>query len=617
MYLSSTVQISTDELQEITSWSDAEANQSVTFKTSASTTGATCTNRGIGRATRKTLEAHQANFSLDGLRFHFGKLKQYTNPTGGALDKIPLNDKVHTALFYAQWDAFDVPTTPLDCETVLCNEPAKQRPLFLRKKAQYHVADHLLGIGKKAYWTGSTGKSTTLLGLDIDDHESPNEADVQAHSQQALQLFIELTGLNPVPCKSPRGINAFLICNKGPLTTHGTNETWHSIIRQVNAEANRRGLLAKLECKGKARIFSKERQYCGVQFKDPLYATNPSDDHLHEFWEKLEASPVSGARLHDLLSTLENEAHCTESEEKANAPASPLAASITADELLPVYKGNWAKQCREWAINGLPCHDSMTPVVLHMAKWLYFVELWEINENDRVEQVVNLLTNFCFAKHNGYITRLTNNQEEDVRSHIGRIVKSSIAGTSDQGKAIFAKLQSQRHMKLVPLMQGMSSSFPSFSSVTSIQCCSVLDQQWKPAPEYWRDRAEKWIYEPDDTALPDALDARIRGYYAKRAIGLNKPSLVKIRRFLNHLRANSGEARVGIKSLKKMGFTSDHTRQHIKHLEEMGLIVIGDYSPVAGVSRSFRLIREARDLLLGADDAQVPVTPDTSDTFAM
>ena len=171
----------------------------------------------------------------------------------------------------------------------------------------------------------------------------------------------------------------------------------------------------------------------------------------------------------------------------------------------------------------LLAYDPLTPVVLHMAKWLYFVEMWEINESDRVEQVADLLTKFCFAKHNGYITRLTNNQEEDVRSHIRRLIKSSIAGTSDQGKAIFAKLQSQQHMKLVPLMQG-SSSFPSFSSVTSIQCCSVLDGQWKPAPEYWRDRAEKWIYEPDDTALPDELDARIRGYYSKRGIGLNKPS---------------------------------------------------------------------------------------------
>ena len=426
---------------------------------------------------------------------------------------------------------------------------------------------------------------------------------MQVNSEQTLQLFIELTGLNPVPCKSPRGINAFLICNKWPLRTHGINETWHSIVRSVNAEATRRMLVAKLECKGKARIFSKDRQYCGVQFKDPFYALNPTDDQLHEFWEKLEASPVSGAKLHDLLTTLVNDAHYTEAA-KVEVPASPQAATITADELLPVYKGNWAKKCRDWAINGLPCHDSMTPVVLHMAKWLYFVELSEVNETDRFEQVADLLTNFCFTKHNGYITRLNNHQEEDVRSHIGRIVKSSIAGTSDQGKAIFATLQSQRHMKLVPLMQD-SSSFPSSSPVTSIQCCSVLDGQWKPAPEYWRDRAEKWIYEPDDTPLPDALNARMRGYYAKRRIGLNKPSLVKIRRFLNHLRANSGEARLGIESLKKMGFTSDHARQHIKHLEEMGLIVIGDYSPVAGVSRSFRLIREARDLLLGADDADI------------
>ena len=294
MYLSPNVQISTDDLQEITSWSEAEANQSVTLKTSASTTGATCTNRGIGRATKKSLASRQADFSLKGLRFHFGKLHQYTNPTGGALDKIPLNNKEWSTNYYAQFEDYPVhDPIPFD-DLAPWREPVQQtkQRIYLRKKAQYHVADHLLGIGKKADWTGSTGKST-LLGLDIDDHESPNEADVQANSEQALQLFVELTGLTPVSCKSPRGINAFLICHKWPLTTHGINETWHSIVRSVNAEATRRGLVARLECKGKARIFSKDRQYCGVQFKDPFYALNPIDDQLHEFWDNLEASPVS------------------------------------------------------------------------------------------------------------------------------------------------------------------------------------------------------------------------------------------------------------------------------------------------------------------------------------
>src|SRR5690242_15996878 len=113
--------------------------------------------RSIHRATKTSLATHGAKFSLDGLKFHFGKLKLYTNPTGGALDKIPMNTKAHTAAYYAQFEVFRAKKLS---EPGPWQEQHKPRPLYLRKKAQYQVADHLLGIGKKAYWTGSTGPST-------------------------------------------------------------------------------------------------------------------------------------------------------------------------------------------------------------------------------------------------------------------------------------------------------------------------------------------------------------------------------------------------------------------------------------------------------------------------
>ena len=536
----------------------------------------------IHRATKATLALHHANFSLDGLKFHFDRLAQYSNPTGGGLDKIPLNTKAHTSAYFRQFDN-DTGANPTFFEPAPWQDAQKQKPIFLRKKAQYQVADHLLGIGKKAYWTGSTGQST-LLGLDIDDHDSQNEAEVQANSEQALQLFVELTGLNPVPCKSSGGINAFLLCHKNGMNTQFTNETWHSVVRLVNAEARRRGLVAILECKGKARIFNNKQEYCGVQFKDPMYAANPNDEQIHAFWKELESTPVSAIHLHDLMTQLENK---TKGAEPKTTKELVQVSGVSEDDLLRTYKGNWAKECRAWAINGLPCHDSLSKVVAELAKWLLFVELGEVAESDRVQQVADLLYDFCRLKHNGFSTRLNQGLEEEVKSQVGRIVESAVSRVSERGKAVFSKLQSQKHMMLVPLMQSFSLSAP-LSSVKSTECCAVLE--WLPVAEYRRKKAKERVYVPDDTPLPEALRSAIANFYKRKELRINKPTWGYIQRLINLLwKAPDREARLGIIRLKEVGFSNSRSRRHIAHLESMGLIAVQGYCPAAAVSKSYRL----------------------------
>ena len=549
--------------------------------------------KSIQRATKATLALHRASFSLDGLRFHYSKLRQYTNLTGGALNKIPINTKAHTSAYFSQFEQHaSIGQSPWGPPAPWDSPPQPTRKIYLSKKAQYQVADHLLGIGQKAYWTGSTGQST-LLGLDIDDHHSKDNAEVQANSELALQLFVELTGLNPVPCKSPRGINAFLICHKNGVTTQFTNETWHSVVRLVNAEASHRGLAAKMECKGKARIFNAKVEYCGVQFKDPFYAANPTDDELHAFWDELEKQALTGADLLGLLTTLENENYCADlGASQASNKATPSSASVKSQNVfLPTYRGSWAKQCHEWAVNGLPCDDSIATVVAELAKWLFFVELTEVAEPDRVPVVADLLFDFCLAKHNGHVTRLNLGQVDEVKAQIQRIVNSTVSRISQKGKDIFAKLQSQQHMKLVPLMKSTSLS-SSFLSVKSIECLTVSG--WLPAPEYRRQRAEQWVYVPNDTPLPEGLRSAILRFYKKEGLRMYRPTLVKLGRFLNHLWSSPGhEAHLGVESLRsKMGFGND-ARAHLKHLEQMGVIDAQGYCPVAGVSKLFRIRQPA------------------------
>lgn len=549
----------------------------------------------LKRATPKSLEEHGANFTLDGLRYHFSKLSQYTNPTGGAIEKIPLNNKKWTAAYYAQFEQHKAKhfSEPAPWETP---HPGA-KPIFLRKKALYHVADHLLGIGKKSYWTGSTGR-LTLLGLDIDDHESSDPIEVQRNSEVALKLFSEMTALIPVPCCSPRGINAFLICHKGALTTDVTNKLWHSIVKAVNTEAEQRGLKAKLECKGQARVFNATIQYCGVQLKDPFSGFNPTDSMMYEFWDTLEGSAIEGHSLFGILSTLASDevTHV----QPAKGTELQWASNNQHPSLLQHYKGNWAKQCKHWAIKGLPCDDSISQVVSELAKWLYFVELAEINETDRMPEVVNTLIQYCLLKHNGYITRLNNGEIEEVKSHISRLCESAISRMSEEGKSLLTTIGTKEYVdkwKLVPLMlqqDKLDCSFSLSSSVKITQCCSVL---WVSAPEYWRTKAINWEYVPDNTPISEALESRIRRFYARNGLKINNPSIVKITRFLNYLKVNTAEVHLGVESLKKMGFTSHSTRKHIKQLEKMGLIMIGGYCPVAGVSKSYRLLPLGKELM--------------------
>lgn len=546
----------------------------------------------IRRATTKSLVAHGARFSLDGLRFHFSKLNTYTNPTGSGIDKIPKNLKSWLSLYYAQFE-FHEPS-PV-CDSII--QYPKSKPVYLSKKTQYEVADHLLGIGKKAYWTGST-RTSTLLGLDIDDHDSADAEDVQANAEASLDLFAELTGLKPIPCSSPGGINAFLICHKNGLSTEATNNTWHQIVRAVDAERCRRGLVAKLEPKGHARIFQGEKQYCGVLFKDPLWNHNPTDDDLHNFWADLEANSISGSQLLQLLSNLVNSVVT----EKVEGDSSGKTNCSQGDDLLPVFHGQWAKLCHHLAVNGLPEEDSIYQAVHELALWLYFVELFEVAESDRFEQVAQLLLAYVRKKHNGFVTRINDGQIEEVENQILRILKSTIGNCSENGKALFADLRQKRSAglyvdtwRLAPLMAQDSSTLTApLSPVRFIHCCTVSN--WLPKPEYWRRRAEQWTPVLDDSPLPNQLEAGIRRYYQRHGLRIKNPTFAKIRRFLNHIWACGGEARLGVESLWNFGFRNHAARLHIIHLESMGVIRILAHSKSAGLSRGFVLMPSYKKL---------------------
>lgn len=543
----------------------------------------------------KFLADHGANFTVAGFRLHCSKLDQYTNPKGGGLDKMPLNTISQEQVYRAYHTA---PILPIVDEGAAyrSDTPQKRKQPFLSVKTRYQLACHLLGIGQIAYWTGSKGR-TTLLGLDIDDHESNDPEAIHQSSMEALNLFTELTGWSPQICKSGRGLHGFLLLQKGWLTAHQTNVHWHGIVRLVQTEAKRRGLIAKLECKGKARIINDTTSYGGVLLKDPFTGANPTDAEIEAFWSSLEEHFLSESELKDAHSTLANLAYAAELPTLVSTiePHSDNSPALTDTDSATGFKGEWAKNCRQWAIHGLQEHDSMADVVFELSKWLYFVELWELEEDARFNRVVKLLQQFCLTKHNGFITRLNNHKPHEVISHVERIVTWMIPHISTSAKECFARIRNKRQTGQYKDQWFLEKDILSIclsSSVKLIECCSVSqsrEEKKKKLPD-----PAQWVYSPDLTPLPPLLENIIREQLRKN--GAREKTYPKIVGFLNHLKDKDGEARLGIESLKKMGFSDHRSRQHITMLRQLGLLLEKGYSPVIGLGKLFVLTAKARKL---------------------
>ena len=94
------------------------------------------------------------------------------------------------------------------------------------------------------------------------------------------------------------------------------------------------------------------------------------------------------------------------------------------------------------------CHapDSIFVVVSQLARWFWFIEFWHLPEDMRLQPVINLLTEFCLTKHNGFISRLGAGQEQDVVNQIGRIVPCAINSVDDSGKEWFARIRRKRQL---------------------------------------------------------------------------------------------------------------------------------------------------------------------------
>jgi hypothetical protein len=272
----------------------------------------------------------------------------------------------------------------------------------------------------------------------------------------------------------------------------------------------------------------------------------------------------------------------------AHEPASPQGkqaspnCSITLSE---VCNAEWVQNCHSWAMNGLPCDDSFFLVVSQLARWLFFVELFDLGEDQRLKKINDLLVHFCMGKNNGYISRLTDGSEDEVIEHVGRAVHSGIINADMQFQTYCAIMRQKRErgrykqvIYLEPLLAATERASTLSPPVGFIMCPTK---------------------KADSSPLPASVISRWMEAY--RATGRmprkNKttgqyPILQKCTTFINALYANGGKGRIGQHTLREFGFRANDQRELLKKIMVRArLITIGRYAAKTA-SRLYSLTKE-------------------------
>ena len=88
-----------------------------------------------------------------------------------------------------------------------------------------------------------------------------------------------------------------------------------------------------------------------------------------------------------------------------------------------IEKNDWYHKVLRYAINGLEEHDSFFVGIHNLAKWLYWIDLHELPQDERINSIKNILSDYIQQKNNGFITRLENGNEKEVYEQLSRIIK--------------------------------------------------------------------------------------------------------------------------------------------------------------------------------------------------
>ena len=270
--------------------------------------------------------------------------------------------------------------------------------------------------------------------------------------------------------------------------------------------------------------------------------------------------------------------------EGSSCPTGRMTKSSCAVTLAQVCNAEWVQSCESWAINGLPCEDSLFLVISQLARWLYFIELHHLPESQRLERIKTALVHYCLTKHNSRISRLNGGLEEEVIQHVHRAVDSGIASV-DMGFKTHAAVMRQkrergRYTRVIYLERVLEGKDDSNSSSSCwVYMCPTKKPDFTPLPNQIINQ------------LLDACRATGRAPRIKKTTG-QYPIIEKCTAFINAIYQSGGKARVSQETLRKYGFTANNQRELLKAIMvKAGIMTKGGYKSQTA-SRLYRLTKE-------------------------
>lgn len=249
-------------------------------------------------------------------------------------------------------------------------------------------------------------------------------------------------------------------------------------------------------------------------------------------------------------------------------------------DLASLRNGNWAKELLRLARHGLEHEDSVGMIVHEMAKWLFWVELFHLPSGERSMEINRLLIRFILEKHNGYISRIINGQQQDVINQIARCVKSASEIAEQKSLEGFARTREKLAkgeyrfpIQLLPALTGQEDD--SFSPLCqfTVMCINFDDPLLESVQQRIREKAGR---------------TQVMGFATK---------------LLNFLFSKGGKAFLGRKSLCQMlGYKNpNQIAKYIKILIESGIIHQGTSYSAGRNGKCYTIKENVLDEMKAAD----------------
>lgn len=238
--------------------------------------------------------------------------------------------------------------------------------------------------------------------------------------------------------------------------------------------------------------------------------------------------------------------------------------------------GNWAKELQKLARHGLQEDDSVGTVVFEMAKWLWWIELYDLPEHERLNRVTGLLKDFVSRKHNGFVSRLATDEKDEVVGQIQRCVEAARRIERKSSLKGFALTREKRK----------SGSYKNIIMVAD----AITDREEIISSS---SRQFTFMCTRFDSPLPDSLQQQIKSFAGRNRI------LPFTTRLFNRLYSKEGRDYVGRQTLiKLLGYKSpSQISRYLKILSASGLIKMGTSYKVGRNGKLFELSVQVMEVM--------------------